>query len=390
MNRVDTMKLLFYISLASLFATGGAAGKITVDGVEVTDSDEHYLKYARYIIVPSSWEGQINNQQGGHWDQATQMENALKAGNPPSVEAIHDLVTWFKTQYASTGWNHIFSSMKGSSEVFAFDSPYHARDTAIQRVETLRMMDHFNFDHRYRYWDLDLPPTPSAANWEVGDPPRRSLFRQTSGLAYDAIQQITAPLKTYAGADNWKVLTGVEAREDPTRGECLGAAKACIWWGASRAMGQTRFNQLYPAPNGLNMGEKSKNLSLVQDKNTLVPGDFVYFQNDNYGEIVAKKEFKDKNIWNGQSLLNGDSIYSWAGENAFYVGKNSNGERMFEGLGLDLTEKAMRAYLAERYNTQLHKVITEAAKHGGKLLGLKVTEIAPEDVQITNESRPKH
>ena len=92
-----------------------------------------------------------------------------------------------------------------------------------------------------------------------------SYFRQINGTASDAI---------------------VDLCSSQTYGECLGALFACIWYGAQCGMGED-FNGLYPGPMALDMDSKQndscqRNLRSVTNFNAKpIPGDKVYFQNDN-------------------------------------------------------------------------------------------------------------
>jgi hypothetical protein len=392
------MRDLLSTTLASFFLASSAFAKIVVNNVEVTDSNEHYLKYARYVIVPSNWEEEYDPTQGDQWKLADSFVAAIEADTPPDEEEIAQLVNSFKLSYPNqNGRNEIYSAMKNSTEVFSFESPQHARAVAIQRFETVRMMVRFNDDGRYKYFNADNPPGTSAPNWEPGSSGRRSLFRQRRGSAFESITQITAPLKTHSTAEAWKTRANVEPLQNPTFGECMGAAIACIWWGASRGMGENAFNGLYPGPKALNMDDKDdnttpsqRNTTLTDDK-TLVPGDWVYFQNHNYSEVKSKGDLFDSlNPAYGKALLV-KKIYYMAGENALYVGKDSEGKRKFDGLGFsDMTELQVREKLAWSYNEDFKGVIDEAAKHGGVLPVHKliVKYIDPDDPDVLEAKIP--
>ena len=125
-------------------------------------------------------------------------------------------------------------------EVFVFDDIDHAKATVKQRLETIKMMNLFNEgapDSRFFYWRPHTkPPIPAdttADLWEKGQP-TNFYFRQKGGTAYEAITQLCDPATV-------------------TKGECWGGFVACIWWGASRAMGPLDFNNLYPGDKALDM-----------------------------------------------------------------------------------------------------------------------------------------
>ena len=346
MNIRKTMRTQLSMALAVLFAAESAFGTVKVGNVNVADSNDHYLQYVRHITVPFASQG------GATWNAGNDVTGKTAAEVQAIVEAI-------KAMETDPRQKEIYTRMKATpTEVFAFRDVPHAKATVLQRLETIAMMTKFNVDLRYAYWNEDHPVSTTAGNWEPG-PLVNYFFRQKSGSAFASIAQITAPppAKTY--------------------GECWGAITACVWWGASQAMLEPGFNGLYPGAMALNMentgASYSRNLVRATDSAIHVPGDWVYFKNDNYRLVVGTAEFK-KRGW-----LFGDpkkQIYYWSGENALYLGQGKYG-----GLGSnawDVTEAQMRHELMNFYNDDLATVISKLAPQGGFYKGLTIKAITPQ------------
>ena len=343
------MKILLSIIGGAFFFQPSLFGIVKVGITTVNNTNEHYLLYVRYMKVPEAF------QSGTAWDAGNNISGKT-AGE------IADIVTAIKLLEKDDVCIEIFDKMKASTETFAFSNAIHAKEVVRQRLETIAMMFHFNDDARYTYWGWKTEPSgtetfhePSttAGGWVPGSK-TPYYFRLKTGLSYAGINNLCAP------------------PPNKTFGECGGAIIACVWWGASRGMGEARFNSQYSAASRLNMdegqsGSSKWNLKIAEDY-IPIPGDMVYFENSNYKDAV-----NEVSGFNKRGLL-GDNLNFWAGENALYLGRTKYG-----GLGANawnLTVDEMRTEMMNAYNRDLKKVIAEAKKHDGHILnGLKMEDI---------------
>lgn len=223
--------------------------------------------------------------------------------------------------------------MQRSPITFGLKSVAHARRQVIQRIRAMEAIADFNLTQRYWYGATST----TATLWKKG---KRVpfYFQQKAGTPYDAIAQMC----------NSSAIT---------RGECLGAMYACVWWGTAQAMGPAQFNNFYAGVNPLNMDSKVNNSSIrnvvaAPLNNLLVPGDWVYWQNHNYSQVINNPKYK-------KYLTK--SVYLWSGENALYVGQNASNKPTYSGLGgglTGITNADLRRALLENYNADLSPLIT--------------------------------
>jgi len=368
--------ILFLLAFSAALFSVHAKVRFVVSGnyVVMDDSNTNYLNYVRYMTVPFA------SQSGAAWD----------AGNDVSGKTdgeIQTIVNNIKALETDPVQQEIYTAMQSCpTEWFTFRSVTHAKNIVLQRLKTIEMMKAFNLDLRYAYHSSSHPPSTTASRWTTGKP-TKFFFRQISGTAFAAINELCASTtKTY--------------------GECHGAIVACIWWGAAQGMAESPFDTLYPTSTSLNMYYKAsnayaRNLAAATDTSTLIPGDWVYFKNFNYTEVVRGQPgsgapSEDPHGFYKSGLLDGDTIYYWAGENAMYCGKDESGNRQFEGLGVQSRpEGAMKQAVAGAYNADLADVIKKAAKTGGLIGGLEVTEITTDPeinskISIINIKRLTH
>ena len=353
------IKITVIACVGLVFASSSYA-KLRIGGVEVTNSNGHYLTYTRHMAVPFA------SQNGATWDSGNNVQGKTAA----EIQAI---VTATKLLETNARQKEIPVRMAGTPiEWFTFTSLDHAKNTVKQRLETVQMMDIFNSPNsRYRYGTphTGVPYSTTAGHWEKGSR-ATFFFRQKSGTAYEAITQM---------CDGSSV----------TKGECLGAITACVWWGASRALGLAEFNQLYPGTKALNMDFGLSNswgwnvrAAIDAAENHHVVGDWMYLKNHNYTQVINVKEFYKK----GWLLPATKKTYYWSGENSLYFGSG-----IYEGLGVEnKTSAAMREKLRTKYNGDLAQVIT----NGGKINGVLVETITPQNainkIIWTNIRRLKH
>jgi hypothetical protein len=142
---------------------------------------------------------------------------------------------------------------------------------------------------------------------------------------------------------------------------------------AARTIGQARFDILHPRysiklGDWRNSDAVMKHLYSATDKRTIIPGDYVYMKNFNYGNLVNDVANKEK--------TKGKEYY-WSGENALYYGIDNYMVVHFGGLGLNnLTEDEMREELKAAY-------LREAVPLGGELIPDKIKQ----QITFTNIDR---
>lgn len=301
--------------------------------IAVSSSNQDYLNFVRHMTVP------IASQTGATWADGNDV-----TGKTPAE--IQNIVNAIKALETSSQQKQIFTQMNISTEAFDFTDVAHARGRVVQRLKTIQKMQEFNAGGGVSTPYFYGSATTNAPHWLKGRPRvtdaagrdwnHAAYFRQKSGTAYQAI-------------------TSLCSQPYRTRGECLGAAIACVWWGAAQSMGESRFNALYPGTTALDMDSDfsdswKQNLEDTIDVARTVPGDWVYWQNHDYGTIVDNQSHFDKGYLSG--------TYLWRGENAFYLGRDAANVPKYEGLGLvNISNTGIRLEMQIKYNTQFFKLI---------------------------------
>ena len=171
------------------------------DWEQVDASDQHYLRYVRYMTVPLEFQsGEVWNRSDDITDKTAEQIGQIVSG----IKALEDSIQ-----------RQIFEKMQSSTEDFGFHSTTHARNVVLQRMETMQMMRNFNNEQRYLY-SRDNPTNPYHAQtsetdyWATGRQGTPDfMFRQINGTAYEAISALCAD-------------------DAETYGECLGAMYACV------------------------------------------------------------------------------------------------------------------------------------------------------------------
>jgi hypothetical protein len=232
----------------------------------------------------------------------------------------------------------------------------------------------------FGYYDNTARPTDATADpntWEPVPGGPVFAFRSKSGVsAHDAVAGLFA---------------------NKFRGECVGAAQACFFYGADQALKDPKaadpnaaFNALQSG--GLTIGKVSpsitKQIGVIVTTNPafkgkkgyvtvdsiseadLVPGDWVYIKNkDDYNS----------------NLKPGVARGYYSGENAFYMGDyatatDKNVAPRYSGMGLcDLTLAQMKKEISDAYNRNNTAARTRD--------GVARTAV-PADVRITSVKRP--
>ena len=356
----------FYVAIIALgfLHSQSANASVFFDGIDpsanseqVNTSDQHYLLYVRHMTVP------VASQMGEVWT----LGNDITGKTPEQLAQIVSDIKALENPIQK----QIFERMRQSSEQFAFNSTSHARNVVLQRMETMRMMTKLDTGVYGYARDHDGVVSTSASDYWMTGKDFDFYFRQHSGTAYQAINALCAD-----GAE--------------TYGECLGAMYACIWWGASQAVGENTFNSTYPGAMALNMGKTAAGdthgtapvrpyMWVATDQTTIIPGDRVYFKNYNYGVFVNRHHKDDEGNWHADPRIDAfwwpgwdievtpegrrikknptkpallgrdDEIYLLQGENAFYMGEE-DGSEIYHGLGLAETKDDMKTALQDSYN----------------------------------------
>lgn len=349
------MRIYFSIFLAILLAAPPTFATVKIANFNVTDSNEHYLQYVRHMTVP------FPSQNGATWNSG----NDVTGKSAIEVQTIVNSIRALETDARQ---KEIYTRMRATpTEVFGFRDVSHAKAIVLQRLKTIEMMEDFNATGRFTYWNGQNPASTNAGNWVKGST-TAFYFRQKAGSAFASIEQLVT---------------------SQTYGECVGAVITCVWWGASRGMLETGFNGLYPGTAALNMdaasGSPFRNTkpALASDSTIHVPGDWLYFKNHNYDEVINKRVFYKKGWLIGDTKRH---IYYWSGENALYVGKGR-----YEGLGVpDKTLADMKTELVNAYAEDLATVITEVARLGGNYEGLEVRPPNSAQITVRNLKRLTH
>ncbi|HYG78718.1 MAG TPA: hypothetical protein VEK08_27205 [Planctomycetota bacterium] len=305
-------RVFWLLSFCLLQTCAIAQAGIRINLVPVAKTDVDYLKYLRFASVPP------DRRKGEVWDSGNDVTNKTAAEIAAIVNAI-------KRLEADAVRKEIVQKMMNSNELFSFRTVADLDANVVLRLKACEKMRDMNT--RQFYW-YDTPKMTTAPEWMNPDG-EVFLFRQVKGPTYTAVVSL---------CDG----------SNKTNGECYGAIQACIWWGSSQALGEAAFNKRHPGAADLRMSSGGSGHVLASaDKSTLIPGDWLYMQNYNYGDIIKSEKAK-KN-----SLLKPGSHYNYQGENALYIGDSK-----FEGLGIDAsTEAEMREVLRTTYNKHFKPLI---------------------------------
>lgn len=336
--------LVLFVSL--IWATSSqAVVRFGNPPVAVTNTNEDYLRFVRHITVHTASQNGATWEAGNNIIDKTPAEvqdivNAIKALEHPVLRQMFDDMQAVK-------------AINGQSDDFDFVDVEEAKSSVLQRVSVVHKMRDFNVGKENSpYWYG--PPGTTAPKWQMG---RRGLYETSRG------RMLLNNQKLYRQKSGTPYEAILELCSQPYRtgGECWGAAAACVWWSSAQAMGPARFNALYPTPEGLDMDPYfsngwERNLRASVDTSRMVYGDWVYWKNHNYGEVIANQAYFNDNKPNAYLSNTGDYIYQ--GENAFYIGHNAEGKDVFEGLGLpNLTADQMKETLQFYYNRDLQPLI---------------------------------
>lgn len=250
----------------------------------------------------------------------------------------------------------IYVSMRDMvGEVFRFASLEQAEAAVSQRVKIISMLQSMSkagLAGRGFYW---YPAAREKNNTQspYWVPGRHS----TRGFLFSEV-----PFPAGGPRDPFGAVHDICSDNRRTAGDCWGGLMACVWWGSSEIMKRGAFNALYQdiplnmdpdsPPEYYGNGTWSRNLAAPVVADKIVPGDWCYFLNHNYGQIIRNKEL---NV-----LLPNTRNYYWQGENALYMGSG-----LFDGLGAadedhpssTLTLLVMRRQVAIAYDKHMNPVI---------------------------------
>jgi len=315
-----------------------ALATITIKGTVLTNSNEHYFAYARYLRVP------VESQNGDVWDAAN---------DRAATELLADAKLC-----------QIYDSMFAATRTFAFsgdtiaDAIQAAQEQFTLRSEATSKLNDMNT--RKFFWYTN--DKPQAVNW---------VYKSE----WDGYRKVQTPfLHQKANTNADEAIEEVCDGQTEFRGECYGAIVICIWWGQYMALGADRFNAKWPATtiaNGLSVGRVQTNSTyaaklITRETNASdqgVPGDWFYMRNYNYIDVYEK--FK------GNKVLLPSSRYFWQGENVFYTG-TAAGVKKFEGLGTlppgsndegPVTEAQLRTQMRNKYNSHFANIIAWNNNH---------------------------
>ena len=249
----------------------------------------------------------------------------------------------------------------------------------VMRINVIAQIKSMNANKHYWYAPQGALPT-------------RETFKTASVAYWKNAKQTITQYDQFRGDPYLAIKSICDVRSN-TIGECNGAIKACIWYGAAIATGEDYFNVLHTdfllmSKTDAGLLSPSLGVHLIlpnadTDIKTLIPGDWVYMINHNYGEIIDKEnDFQGKNF-EGVPLLNSPHQYAWTGENYLLVGE-SNGQDLYEGLGSGVgsepagpvTEKQARAQMLEYYNRSFERLFRAKEKMKN---GTPITELLPDD-----------
>lgn len=360
------MKQLKLAVFALLGCLGTIQAKLKINNVEVTNSNEHYLEYVRHMTVPDG------SNFGSVWDAG----NDISGKTPAEVQVIVDAIKALETDSIR---KEIYERMTGApNEWHTFTNTTHARNVVTQRLQTIACMRRFNTNKEYWYASpaKGVPYGTTSPFWELGKGRYPFFFKQKQGTASDAIVSIASG----SGGST-------------TKGECLGAIYACIWYGAYQGMGANAFNALYPGNQALDMNHNKsntyyRNQSVAVDQGIAhqVPGDKLYLKNHNYSDVLNVDKFWKKGNNGGPGWLDQGKNYVWQGENAVYLGGGK-----YSGLGLDnLTYGEMREQLRLAYNRDFAVVVANNGQVNGVPVTLMTKEQSEQFIQWQSINRIKH
>jgi len=344
--------ILFVIYLFACSSSGWAIVKI--NGYTPTISNADYLQYVRYLTVP------IGSQSGTTWDAGNNTTGLTDA----QIQAIVTAIVGLENPLNQEIYNKMQSS---TTETFSFTDINQAKAVVQHRIQAIAMMNIFNSNGGRQFlYVTNGPPGQDyesfVSDWKLGSRVK-FFFSQVGGTPDQAITQICTPP------------TGSNPN---VYGDCLGAIETCIWWGADQAYGATAFNAEFGS-TPLDMDPKKSSahhhLAAAVDTSVIIPGDWVYFKNDNYNQVI-NDPFIATAVLKGAVLL-------WSGENAFYLGGGTYG-----GLGASGTAASVRAEEMNAYNNDLAPVRT---KFGDTYNGMNISAMTSGDVttriQIVNIQR---
>ena len=346
--------IIFAICLFACSSSGWAIVKI--NGYTPTISNADYLQYVRYLTVP------IGSQNGATWNAGNNTTGLTDAQIQSIVTAIMGLEAPLNQE--------IYNKMQASTtETFSFTNVNQAETVVQHRIQAIAMMNLFNSGRQFLYVNQGPPGQDYASfvsDWQTGARVK-FYFRQIGGAPDQAITQICSPP------------TGTSPN---VYGDCLGAIETCIWWGADQAYGATVFNAEFgSSPLDMDFLHGSPptanhHLANAVDTSTIIPGDWVYFKNDNYGPVIEDPYIVTSGLLKG-------AVLAWRGENAFYLGGGTYG-----GLGASGTAASVRNEEMNAYNTDLAPV---RAKYGDTYNGMNISAMTSGDVtarvQIVNIQR---
>ncbi len=307
-------------------------------------SELQYLKYVRYMTVPE------NRQAGLTWHSGDDVSGKTEA----EVHAIVLQITALESPLQRIIFNRMYAGNAG--EIYIFANTDVAKANVKMRLLIIDKLKQMN-DTKFYYYGH--PKKSDAPEWVPGDRPEDgAYFQQVNETAYQAAVDLTS---------------GVYH----TTGECFGAIVACIWWGASQALGEEKFNLRHPGVTALNMLHTNTwhtHMTNAVDVSPAarIPGDWLYLENWNYGTVKHDDNFKKKKWIDFNS-----NAYLWSGENCIVIGEDVNGNILYNGLGgfnNAITEADLRESLRVNYNDDLSTVIANEGVIDG---GLVVVNIQP-------------
>ena len=280
----------------------------------------HYLETIRYVSVDRIYWNTSEFMDGNNPRLFPESHLGFAVEQSLNLEAKNILRQQIVNRYLNSK----------SKETHKFNSKELWEEAVNMRIKVIEMMKAMNSNSpsHYAYPLADEKFETDSIFWSKVE--GKNLFDQIKGTPAIAI----------------KDLCNFQTR---TKGECSGALRACVWYGAVIAIGDERFNT---KNNPALLMSDDKNIlknhtKIVSDfsEEALIPGDRVYLQNHNYKEII-----KQENGFYERGLLE-DRRYFWSGENFLCVGINSEGGLMYEGLGItQRTLSQAKIDFAKKYN----------------------------------------
>lgn len=279
---------------------------LIINGVQQIETPTNYRNTIKFLTVPPS----------------CHTKAAFLSTNVATIKALEDPVR-----------REIYDAMRGSAiETFTFATRAIAEQHWQMRISTIEAMNRMtnqgpanrriDFDYFDNTDPMNLIPVQEPGTmWRFGANARTPFyFRAKPGVVSSA------------------ALAQLES--GTSRGECLGAIRACFWIGARDALGNAAFNTMHPA-GSLNLGVSDHRRNAI-DPSVIIPGDYLYMTNiADYGILTNGKGF-------------------WNGENCVYMGKVMNVAK-YSGLGLPLlTAAQLRGKLKAAYTRETKVPVTAA------------------------------